>query len=363
MDFSSAYLLGVSAAVFVATSVMVAAVRWFHMCRPYDRHPRYYYPARPFMAASHLNALMLLPVVFAPGSADAFFLARLYFLPVALLHFTIMLFAYFGSVMQWRKWRTPMLIISIPVLLVLLATFIVALWGGDWMAQGAMPLVGNIVLYSLGLIMTGVGFIAIRVVRRWAAQFHQDDFSNQADFPTTQARLWTMLISVNVVLCWTAALAQNPVVLSVVMLLLTVIASFVLITALHPHRSKQIELEEEAQQEEFALLGARVLTAQRRQEVLSAVRSVVEEQGGCLDPHLTLQDVASRSGFNRSYVSAIIKEEYGGFFDYVNCLRLAHVDAYLKEHPQATLQEAVLESGFNSRQAYYSVKGSQQSKQ
>jgi hypothetical protein len=31
------------------------------------------------------------------------------------------------------------------------------------------------------------------------------------------------------------------------------------------------------------------------------------------------------------------------------------VDAYRQEHPSATLQEAVLESGFNSRQAYYVV--------
>ncbi len=46
----------------------------------------------------------------------------------------------------------------------------------------------------------------------------------------------------------------------------------------------------------------------------------------------------------------------GGFFTYVNKQRLQHVENYLKEHPDATLQEAVLESGFNSRQTYYSVK-------
>ena len=38
------------------------------------------------------------------------------------------------------------------------------------------------------------------------------------------------------------------------------------------------------------------------------------------------------------------------------CLRLQHVEAYLEAHPGAPLQEAILESGFNSRQAYYAVK-------
>lgn len=50
------------------------------------------------------------------------------------------------------------------------------------------------------------------------------------------------------------------------------------------------------------------------------------------------------------------RQELGGFFSYVNGLRVQHVETYLKENPSATLQEAVLESGFNSRQAYYSVK-------
>ena len=357
MAFSPAYLFGVSAAVFVTTAVMVAAVRWFHMCRPYDRQPGYYYPARPFMTAVYLNALMLLPAVVAPESADAFYLAQLFFLPVALLHFTVMLFAYFGSVMQWTKWRTPVLLIGIPVTLALLAAFVVAVWPGDWVTQGAVPVAGRIVLYSLGIIMSGVSLTAIWVVRSWAARFDQDEFSNPADFPVTQGRLWTMLIAVNLILCWTGALSQSRTVLSIVILCLSLIGVIVLITALHPHRIKQIEPEEAAQGAEAAAPAGRGLSAARREEILRAIRTVVEVQGGCLDAHLTLQDVADRSGYNRSYVSAIIKEEFGGFFAYVNRLRLAHVDAYLKEHPQATLQEAVLESGFNSRQAYYSVKG------
>ncbi|MBQ9462363.1 MAG: helix-turn-helix transcriptional regulator [Bacteroidales bacterium] len=83
---------------------------------------------------------------------------------------------------------------------------------------------------------------------------------------------------------------------------------------------------------------------------------MVEKQEAFKDPHLTLQDVAERSGYNRTYVSGIIKAQFGGFFAYINALRLQHVEAYLKENPSATIYEAAEVSGFGSRQAYYAAK-------
>lgn len=46
------YLCGVAAAVYVAICLVCAAVRWFHMCPPYNRNPRYYYPGRPYVTAA-----------------------------------------------------------------------------------------------------------------------------------------------------------------------------------------------------------------------------------------------------------------------------------------------------------------------
>ena len=38
------YFYSLAAALYINTCLVVAAVRWFHMCRPYDRNPHYYYP-------------------------------------------------------------------------------------------------------------------------------------------------------------------------------------------------------------------------------------------------------------------------------------------------------------------------------
>lgn len=78
MASSPTYLFGLAAAVYVTVCLVCAAVRWFHMCAPYNRNPRYYYPGRPFVTAAWLSSLCLIPYVFHPESTDARFVVRLF---------------------------------------------------------------------------------------------------------------------------------------------------------------------------------------------------------------------------------------------------------------------------------------------
>lgn len=344
------YLCGVAAAVYVAICLVCAAVRWFHMCPPYNRNPRYYYPGRPYVTAAWLSSLCLLPYVFQPESTDAWFLVRLYFLPVTLYYFTLILFSYFGSVMQWKKWEWPTVVAGIPVGLALLAALVLAIIPGDQVTDIKSE---TFVLYILGLVITGVCFTSVAVVRIWVSRFDSDDYSNPADFPVIQARVWLMFIGVNVVFCWTGALLDSPAVMAVIMLFIALSAVIFVITALHPHRNRPVE---EDSPEQAGLVYKRSIPVRKKEEMLAAIRDVVERQKAFQDPHLTLHEVAERCGYNRTYISGLVKSEMGGFFAYVNRLRLAYVDTYLKEHPDATLGEAIETAGFGSRPSYYAVK-------
>ena len=255
--------------------------------------------------------------------------------------------------MQWKKWQWPMVIVGLPVIAALLTAFGMAVWPGDLVGTVA-PALSRTVLYALGIIATGVCITALTVVHAWAGRFDADDYSNPADFPVIAARRWIVLVTVNVALCWTGAIVARPAVLAVIILLFTVSSTIFIITALHPHRSRPVA-EEEAPEPTPAAPERRT-SRKKHQLILQAIHTVVVEQEAYLDAHLTIQDVADRSGYSRSTLSSLFKAEYGGFFQYVNRLRVRHVAEYLDEHPSATLQEAVLESGFNSRQAYYAVK-------
>lgn len=351
MAISESYLCGLAAAVYVTTCLVVAAVRWFHMCRPYNRNPRYYYPGRPFVTGAWLSSLCLIPYVLNPASTDAWLLARMYFLPVTLYHFVIILFSYFGSVMQWKKWLSPVIIAGTPVVLALLFTLVVAIIPGE---QAGLHSVTTFLLQILGLLITAVCFTAIAIVWVWASRFDPDDFSNPADFPVTQARRWLVMIILNTALCWTGTLLGSPLVLAVIQLLISFSCVVFVITALHPNRNRPVVEEPSPASREPA--QQRSIPQKKQEEIISAIKMVVEGQEAFLDPHLTLQDVADRTGYSRTYISGLVKSELGGFVNYVNRLRLAYVDSYLKDNPDATLGEAIDAAGFGSRPTYYSMK-------
>ena len=365
MASSPIYFYGLSATVYVTTCLVVATVRWFHMCRPYDSKAHYYYPGRPFLTGVWLSALTLLPYVLDPENADAWFVARFYFLPVTLYHFTLILFSYFGSVMQWKQWRWPEIIAGVPVALLLLAAVALAVWPGTQVGGTRMA---SYILYIVGLVITAVCISAVAVVYVWARRFNPDEYTNPSDFPVVRARKWLAMIILNLALCWAGALFDNRAVLAVIMLVIAAFCVVTVVTSLHPNRNRS--LEEPGPGGEGASENAspdsgtdsapqgymRSLSKSRQAEIMAAIVTVVEEQQAFLDPHLTLQDVADRCGYSRTYIAGLVKGELGGFVSYVNRLRLAYVDDYLKQHPDAPLREAIEAAGFGSRSRYYDAK-------
>lgn len=365
MSQSATYFCGLAAMLYLAVCLTLAAVRWFHMCRPYDRDARYYYPGRPFVTGVWLSALATVPYVLHPESVDAWCLARLYFLPVTMFHFAIIAFSYFGSVMQWRRWRALALLVGMPVALALLAAVGLSVWPGEQLAASPLRTAATWVYVALGVVVTITCVALMCVVLRWAKRFDNDDFSNPADFPVVQARRWILMIVVNMGLCWAGAALDSPAFLAALQLLLAVSCVVFLITALQPHRNGPVEVavvtEPLAEAQEVDLPEQPEVRSEpsgvRPEELLSAVVTVVEEQEAYRDSHLTLQDVANRCGYGRTYIAAVVKSELGGFFSYVNHLRVEYAERYLNEHPEATIAEAAEAAGFSDRKAFYKARG------
>lgn len=64
--------------MYVMAGLLIAAIRWFHMCRPYNRYPDYYYPGRKATTVSYLSTIFLLPYLFFPESNGAWLLLVAY---------------------------------------------------------------------------------------------------------------------------------------------------------------------------------------------------------------------------------------------------------------------------------------------
>ena len=82
----------------------------------------------------------------------------------------------------------------------------------------------------------------------------------------------------------------------------------------------------------------------------------MSQQQGFLDEHLKIEHVVRACGYNRNYISRVFKDRFGGFYNYVNQLRLQHFEKYAQEHPEMTKDAAARASGFSSYQAYYRAK-------
>ena len=338
----------VATTTYVVTALVISAVRWFHMCQPYDRHPDYYYPARKTITIVYLTAVLLIPYIVLPDRLGSWLLVKAYFLPADLYFMSILFFSYFGSVMHWRKWRRPTILWGSLALIALLSGPVISVFG-----QGAVNsrVLGYTIIYGLGILMTGLCLLSIFVVVRWARRIDVEDYSNPQDFPVSFAHRMSILMTVTMVLLWINALCDSPATMAVLQLLLSVFSVGVLIVSLRPHRHRDPDVEQEE-----AAQPVRPLSDARSKALASAIRRVVEEEEAFLESHLTLQDVASRCGTSRTYVAKAFSTEFGGFFTYVNTLRLNYADKYREAHPKASIAEIASESGFGSRQTYYTVR-------
>ena len=216
--------------------------------------------------------------------------------------------------------------------------------------------------------MTCFCCFAVWVVLHWAERLDPDEYSNPEDFPVAFAHRMVGLVLTAVVLLWIAAIADSRAATAVLEFLLAAMSVMVLISALHPHRHQEPEEERETPApgeaaspaadttDPAAQVYSYNLSLAKTRAIEMAIRKVVEGQEAFLEPHLTVQDVATRCGYNRTYVAGVFKTQLGGFFTYVNTLRLDYFDAYLAAHPKASIAEVASESGFGSRASYYAVK-------
>ena len=91
------------------------------------------------------------------------------------------------------------------------------------------------------------------------------------------------------------------------------------------------------------------------EDILKSVRCEVEERQAFREGGLTLSGLAERCDTNRTYVSVVLQEKFGGFFAYINACRLAFAAQYHEQHPYASVAEIARAAGFRSRQSYYNA--------
>lgn len=375
------YFYGLTLFGFIVSCLFFAAIRWFHMCRPYHKNVKYYYPARTTVTLCYLSFIVLLPFVIHPLEPRAWLFTKTFLLVMIPFYGAQMLFCYFGTVKSWYAWRKPGWVIQ-----TVLALATAALWG--WaLWPGITPDTDTLNKLVLVMIVCGVvSFIYVIWMLHWIywqlKNLELESYSNPNDFPSRLARQALVLIVLSLIFFLPPVVADSPLLMSITLLLSMGINVYLLILILHPHRhhpiideliqkegpigsfenlsdTKQPKDDASCQETSLAderLDGAYPFSDETVGFIKKEIQKFVEGEHQYLNQHLTVKEVAEHCSYGRTYVSFVFKNEMGGFFNYVNKLRLQHADSYRKEHHLASQEEIALESGFSSRQSYYAIR-------
>ena len=350
-------LLSVMLSVYLTVCVVAAAVRWGHKCAPYAKHMDYYFPAWRTLVICALSHLVLLPVIFLPGEVDAVLQLRMMLILTSPFFCAVLMFSYFGRVLNVVWWRKPIYAMSVSYALMSLTALVLTLLPGTQL-QGAFLrwffIVGGVLAatYLFGLVL------ALRMIFRALKRFSEENYSNPDDFPKQYAEsiLWIPLL--HLIMSWSTTFNGEWWALCFGLFILSILAVVLLLGALSPHRAMEVDrLEAELNEEEKEKPAeTEILSPERKEEILRTIRRQMEEGEAYLDSHLTLSKLSLDCGLNRTYVSGVLTEYLGGFFAYVNRCRLSYAERYKQEHPRADVDELALVSGFNSRQSFYNAR-------
>ena len=361
----------VSVAVYVAVSLAIAAIRWGHKCQPYARHADYYYPAWKTLVFCFASDILLLPIAFIPQDADAVLYLRMLLILASPFFCAVVLFSYFGKVLNVGWWRNPVHALYIPFDLMTLTALVLTLIPGTQL-EGSFCKWFFCISGVLAVVYLLCFVMAISMITRAIRRYSKDNYSNPEDFPHQFAKGIIWLPIIHLAISWVSTFIGTYFSLSLGMLLLSVLGVVFLIGALTPHRTLDVERLESGELQVDTVpdipepqlpepdsepeLAEETLSQERKDEIAGIVRHCVEDDQAYLDSHLTLSSLSRICGVNRTYLSQVITDNMGGFYNYVNRCRLAHVARLKVQQPDASIEEIVIASGFGSRQSYYNVR-------
>ena len=376
--FSQTELIySIACTAYVVTCLMFAAVRWFHVCPGAKENKSYYHPDRKLLTLFYAVPIILLPYVLNPASHASWLLVKGYYPLTHFFYCAVLLFNYFGKVRQWRRWLSSGIAASVLVSIAAALLLAVSLMP-ECKINEAWEHTLNSIIIAVGLLMTIYCGVAVWQVWQWIHEYSTDNFSNIDDFPLPYARGVIVIPIIHALLIWPMVLLDSPKWLAIMQLLLAVFNIFFLISALPSKRKgnpleQMIEDNREADNEEVLeqtlpteehpeIIEQRPkerqmdIPEQTRQKIADGIEKALVRQRLYLNPNLSLKEVVEVCGYSQAYVSRVLREQYGGFFDYVNILRCRHVDEYIARHPEVTKEEAIIKSGFKDRQNYYRIK-------
>ena len=340
----------------IISSVICALFRWFHMCRPYNLNPSYFYPSRKLVVVAFVSSLLLTPYLFHYDSHDTWLFTKsfmLFFMPVfGTLSFRSF---FFGVTATWIRHYLLLLVLPMAVLATL---FVFACIGGNYLDVDGFG--EHEVVLAASSVLAVKMILTTRWLFRKINEFVRGEYSNEEDFPLVFAKMviyipfWVWVLAIMVFL------ADSHIVNAIYFISISVLCIGITILILHPQRREcevmTKDIENEALNARAATQSSSSISDAVKEKIEHQIRDMIEDDRLYLDPKFNKTILAERLGTNRTYLSVVFRERFGSFYCYVNTLRILYALSYLEQHPKATQTEVAAKSGFGTTKTYAKVK-------
>ncbi len=353
----------------IIAGVVCACIRSVHYCPPFDQDKNYFYPARYYTIAFFLMPLFHLPYFLDPYDNNYFDFVLMFILLATPMTCSMQVYRHFMLVSFKNSpvWRQTIIYI---VFFVIGLVFLCSIFGFDIHSHAVEFKVGSCVVW---LIMCTKLAVEVRWIRKRIQNYHEQNFSNEDDYPYKFAEKILYSLYVGVALAVFVFLCNSRWVLAIYDLF-QVVWCVIFLGLVLPARYKpakkdrdgrvcesegcekngctdsdvirNLVQEEEIEKKQISLTPEMV-------SVKEAVLEQVRKQ--YLNENLRRSDIIDGlTDVNKTLACAYIAKI--GFYRLINAFRLRHLELYMKEHPRVTIEAAAVSSGFKDRYAYYNAK-------
>ena len=351
------HLFAAGCLVFIVTGLVCGAVRWKHMCRPFNENAGYFYPARKIVTLFYCAIILEVPFLLAPEDDAVWNYIRIFGIIYYPVCFAVLFEKYFRAIKEDSSlWKTY---IAVPAILT--AAMLISLASGHdgWMtSRKGLTLTG-----ICGVALTGILILTLFWLKEEIERFHKDNFSSDDDFPYKFASnvIWGSLVWVAAM--WLIFLTGNR----WIKLAADIAFSFwmveLLCVILHPQRviGKEDACDRIHKWNRKEMLSLMTQSPDEKEtacnphdeDMLEAVKGIVNAiiSRRYLEPHLLKSDILDEISSERAVLASRYISQIG-YYNMVNMFRLRHAELYQAAHPEASDVEIAAASGFTSPSAY-----------
>lgn len=369
MDYSNCSIYSDACLVFIVTGLICAVVRWFHMCRPYDREEKYFYPARRQVTFYYASvALMEIPYYLNPAADGIFDYVRILGIVFYPFCFTKMFLRYF----RWKKLDNLSEYAGFSVVMAFLVFLMVTAYAcPSFLHAHAASLLaaGGAVSILLTIRLVNV----LLWIYRQIDAYHRENFSSEKDFPYRFAENVICLPVAWICLEWMVFLLGSRELKAAGDIIFTAGMVGFLCLILHPQRMLQpdgvsaaadvledteeqvmeaaVESMEEADAMEQTGYNMNIYDEDAKRQVLDIILRRFKEQ------HLQKKDILAEVDRGKMAPASRFIASVG-YYNLINMFRLEYARQYSEANPlekQAAVAEA---SGFASGSSFSKAKKS-----